>query len=458
MCRLPSGVPSFPMASSVSTQPTAMNRPSAPAAPKKSNAKWYILLGIVLLGALGAGAYFKSKNTDKATVVTTDKAVTKTITQMVNATGKIQPEVEVKISPEVAGEIVELTVREGAAVKKGQLLVRIKPDTYKYQVEQQEANLVAAKASSVQANAQLLKAKDDFKRAEDLFGKKLISDSDHLAAKTQVEVAEANYENSLAQILRTDGLLSQSRDQLSKTTIAAPMDGTVSSLSSEVGERVVGTATMAGTDVMTIADLDEMEARVDIGEVDVVLIKVGQIARLEMDSFRDKKFAGEVTEIANTARSSGAGTQQEATKFEVRIRVKERELFRPGMSVTAEVETRYRTNVLCVPIQSVTTRLPKGAAPPATKDAKDTKDHGAKKKDEPAKPIEVIFQRTGDTVKQVPVKRGISDDSYVEILEGVTEGMEVVSGGYKAINRELEDGKLVKADNEKKQPGEAEKK
>ena len=193
-------------------------------------------------------------------------------------------------------------------------------------------------------------------------------------------------------------------------------------------------------------------------QVDVVLIKVGQLARLELDSFRDRKFAGEVTEIANTAKASGAGTQQEATKFEVKVRVKERELFRPGMSVTAEVETRYRTNVLCVPIQSVTTRLPSSAdldrkGKAAKPDARDNSGNG-KKKDEPPKPVEVIFQRAGDAVKQVPVKRGISDDSFVEIFEGVSEGMEVVSGGFKAINRELEDGKPVKVDNEKKPPGE----
>ena len=260
--------------------------------------------------------------------------------------------------------------------------------------------------------------------------------------------------------------LDRSLDDLAKTTIVSPLDGTISKLNSQKGERVVGTATMAGTDVMTIADLDTMEARVDIGEVDVVLIKVGQIARLELDSFRDRKFAGEVTEIANTAKASGLGTQQEATKFEVKVRVKDKEIFRPGMSVTAEVETRYRTNVLCVPIQSVTTRLPKGADQvgkdkAAKSDAKEAYGNGdkggpaGKKKDEPPKPVEVIFQRDGETVKQVPVKRGISDDSFVEIIEGVTEGAEVISGGFKAINRELEDGKKVKVDNEKKQAGDA---
>jgi len=221
----------------LSSQLTAMN--PAPAAPKgafvapvphkKSNTKWFVIGGIVLLALIGGGVAYKKKNSEKGFTVTIDKAVTKTITQLVNATGKIQPEVEVKIAPEVSGEIVELPLREGAQVKKGDLLVRIKADTYKYQLEQQEANLVAVKASAVQANAQWLKAQDDFKRAEDLFQKKLISDSDHLAAKTTLDVAQANLDNAHAQIRRTDGLLSQSRDQLSKTTILSPTDATISS-------------------------------------------------------------------------------------------------------------------------------------------------------------------------------------------------------------------------------------
>jgi HlyD family secretion protein len=209
-----------------------------------------------------------------------------------------------------------------------------------------------------------------------------------------------------------------------------------------------------------VADLDEMEARVDIGEVDVVLISLGQVARLEMDAFGIRKFTGRVTEIANSSKTAGPSTGgssssssagQEATKFEVKIRVEEKDLFRPGMSVTAEIETRYRTNVLAIPIQSVTTRVPKkpeekakGGAlvakanatspPPATGGELEKKD----------KPIEVVFTIDGDQVKMVPVKRGISDDTFVEITEGLNEGDEVVSGGYKAINRELEDGKKVK--------------
>jgi HlyD family secretion protein len=250
----------------------------------------------------------------------------------------------------------------------------------------------------------------------------------------------------------------------------------VSRLNSQLGERVVGTAMMAGTEIMIVADLNDMEARVDIGEIDVVLIALGQNARLEVDAFKDRKFIGIVTEIANSSKgaSSGSGGQsQEATKFEVRIRIQEKEQFRPGMSVTAEIETRSKTNVISVPIASVTTRLPKvekdekggkkgkeagtndtgkvtaqstnavGKTNLSQTGVTSTNTVGGKKGAEGPKPMEVVFLKEGDRAKMVPVKRGISDDSYVEITEGLSEGQEVVSGGYKAISRELEDGKKV---------------
>jgi HlyD family secretion protein len=253
--------------------------------------------------------------------------------------------------------------------------------------------------------------------------------------------------------------LQKVEDDLSKTTIYSPLDGTVTKLNSQLGERVVGTAMMAGTEIMTVSDLNAMETRVDIGEIDVVLIQVGQKARLDVDAFKDRKFTGTVTDIANSAKNnssnSTSSTSQEATKFEVKIRIDEKEQFRPGMSVTAEIETRYRTNVITVPIQSVTTRFPKEAKTNAVELAKkETAAAGftpggskaaseKKKQAEGPKAAEVVFLVDGDRVKMVPVKRGISDDNYVEITDGLKEEQTVVSGGYKAINRELEDGKQI---------------
>ena len=431
----------------------------SPSKPKRrSGLRW--LLVVLLLVAVGGGAWWWF-NKNKAVVITvqTEKVARRNVTEVVVATGKIQPVTLVKISPEVSGEITDLPVKEGQRVRKGDLLLKIKPDFYIANTNSADASFKSSQAGLTLALANQEKARLEFERNKRLFDSRLLSESQFQEVKTGYEVTRAQVQAAQHQTEVAKAALDRSLDDLAKTVIVSPLAGTISKLNSQKGERVVGTATMAGTEVMTIADLEEMEARVDIGEVDVVLVQIGQIARLEVDSFRDRKFTGEVTEIANTAKASGAGTQQEATKFEVKLRVKEKEVFRPGMSVTAEVETRYRTNVLCVPIQSVTTRLPAGAAEKDAKakaekgDARETTSVAAKKRDEPAKPIEVIFQREADAVKQVPVKRGISDDNFVEIIAGVREGIEVVSGGFKAINRELEDGKKIKVDNEKNSPG-----
>jgi HlyD family secretion protein len=449
--------------------PAATQAAPAPIARKKSNnTKWFVIGGIVLVAALAVGAYLKNKNSDKGFAVTTDKAVMRTITQLVNATGKIQPEVEVRIAPEVSGEIIELPLREGAVVKKGDLLVRIKADAYKYQVEQQEANLVAAKASAVQAEASLLKAKDDYKRAEDLFAKKLISDSDYLGAKTTFDIAQANVDNAQAQIRRTEGLLSQSRDQLSKTTIVAPQDGTISSLSSEMGERVVGTGTMAGTEIMRVANLDDMEVRVNVNENDVVNVKVGDKARVTIDAYPGRKFAGVVKEIASAAKTQGLNTQEEVTNFQVKIRISDKDVrLRPGMSASVDIETRTVENVVAVPIQSVTVRSREGSksidelAQDREKKAKETQGEGAaaavneKQQKEREKADRealqrVTFVKVGDKVKMVPVETGIADTSHIEIKSGLKVGDEVVSGPFSVITRQLKNDSKVRIEKPKK--------
>lgn len=455
--------------------PAAPKAAPAPVARKGSNTKWFVLGGIVLVVVAGVGAWMKNKNADKGFAVTTDKAVIKTITQLVNATGKIQPEVEVKIAPEVSGEIIEMPLREGAAVKKGDLLVRIKADAYKYQVDQQEANLVAAKASAVQAEAQLNKAKDDLKRSDDLFQKKLISDSDWLTAKTALDVAQANYDNALAQIRRTDGLLSQSRDQLSKTTILAPTDGTISLLSSEVGERVVGTGTMAGTEIMRLANLDDMEVRVNVNENDVVNVKVGDKARVMIDAYPNRKFNGVVKEIASAARTQGLNTQEEVTNFQVKIRISDKNVaIRPGMSASVDIETKTVTNVVAVPIQSVTVRSREGnktidqLAADREKKAKETQGEGAaqavnekqqreRERSDREALQRVAFVKEGDKVKMVPVETGIADTSHVEVKSGLKVGDEVVSGPFSVITRQLKNDSKVRIDKPKK-PDEKEKK
>jgi HlyD family secretion protein len=293
-------------------------------------------------------------------------------------------------------------------------------------------------------------------------------------------VAKAQVESAVHQVESAKATVASAQDSLDKTTIVAPMTGTISKLNSRLGERVLGTVQNVGTEIMTIADLNEMEARVDLGENDVVLIQPGQSAQLEVDAFKDRKFNGTVTEVANSSNDSSSMTgvstsnnNQEATKFQVKIRIQEKEQFKPGMSVTAEISTRYRTNVLTVPIASVTTRLPKDKDKDKKKDTKaaledppttnSTASNGNsqsatnncgtnmtaeaksdKKNKGAAKPLEVVFLMDGERAKMVPVKIGISDDNYWEITDGLKGGEEVISGGYRAISRDLEDGKKIK--------------
>lgn len=407
-----------------------------------------IVLGLV---ALGLPAILKKR--ESVITVQTEKVSRRDLTEIVIANGKIQPVLQVKISPEVSGEIIELPVKEGMSVAKGDLILKIKPDFYLAARNQAEAGYKSALAGKAIADASLEKAKAEFKRNEELFKNKLISESVFTEMETAFDIATAQVTSAAHQIEMSRAQLDRATEDLAKTTIVSPLTGTVTKLVSQVGERVVGTATMAGTEVMTLADLNEMEARVDIGEMDVVVIQPGQRAKLEVDAFKDRKFSGTVTEIANSSKNAnpfgGGGNQnQEATKFEVKIRITEKENFRPGMSVNADIETRYRTNVLTVPYAAITMRSPKnpsGKSAPTNSVASTNGVAGKKNnKEAAARPDEVVFLVEGDHVRQTAVKKGIAASEYWEIIEGLSEGQEVVSGGYRALSRDLEDGKKIR--------------
>jgi HlyD family secretion protein len=430
----------------------------------KSKKRGRTVIAVCILLAIGAvGAFLGFKRRDTAIAVQLDKVIRRDITEIVVANGRIQPVLQVVINPEVSGEITDLPVKEGQDVKKGDILVRIKPDNYIAQRNSAEANYKSSLAGQNLAKANLEKAQLEFARFDQLFKTQLVSESQFLEAKTTLNVAQANFENSGHQCEQAKATLARAEDDLAKTTIKAPIAGTVTKLRSQQGERVVGTAMMAGTEIMTIADLNRMEARVDIGEIDVVLIALGQKTRLEVEAFRDRKFSGVVTEIANAAKgpASNSGSQsmssssqnQEATKFEVKILVNEKEPFRPGMSVTAEIETRSRSNVLAVPIMAVTTRMPKGAEKKEEEKKEEPETSlplQKEKKDTAPKANEVVFLVNGETAKLATVKTGISDDSHIEVLEGLTEGQQIVAGGYAAVSRQLEDGKKIKKEEPKK--------
>ena len=436
--------------------------------PKRSRKKLFIILGIVVVLAGAAIAMAARKKGEKPVLVTTDKAFLTNVTEVVTATGKIQPEVEVKIAPEVSGEIVEIPVKEGEVVQKGQLLLRIKPDTYRAQVESQQAALNGARSASVRNRAELEKAENEYRRIQQLAAGGLTSASDLNAAKTAYDGARAALEGARFQIQQAEGSLRQINEALSKTIIYAPATGTVSSLTSRVGERVVGTSQFAGTEVMRIADLDNMEARVNVNENDVVDVKVGDPAKISVDAYPDREIRGVVREIASTALTRNAGTQEEVTNFEVKISIPDRSVkLRPGMSATVDIETATVKNVIAVPIQSVTVRSSDTDLSPeelerqrVERAAREKEDNRAdvqnetlekqKERAQRSKLRRVVFVKNGETVKMQGVETGIADDTFIEIKSGLKAGDEVVSGSYTAISRKLKDGMKVELEKEGK--------
>ncbi len=443
----------------------------------------FSVIGVVLV-VLTLVAVFRKK--EPVISVQTEKVIRTNIIETVVANGKIYPVVQVHISPEVSGEIIELPVKEGQRVKKGDLLVKINPDIYIAAVNLAKANYESSVAAKASAEANLEKAQADYDRNQELFKQKLLSESDFIGFKSARDVAKAQLDSATDQVNVAKANVDNAEEQLARTTIVSPLDGTVSKLNSQLGERVLGTVQNAGTDIMVVSDLNAMEARVDVGEMDVVLIRPGQNVSLEVDSFKDQKFNGTVTDVGssseglNSLSAASSSSTQDATKFEIRIRINDKESFRPGMSVTGNIETRSRTNALAVPFASVTARPPKSkpkaaghssktnlvaSADPATNkavaaaDPTNTVPTGAggtnavsgtntaatdKKSKETQKLLDVVFVVEGDHVKMVPVKTGISDETHWEIIDGLKEGDEIISGGFRAISHDLDDGKKIR--------------
>ncbi len=393
--------------------------------------------------------------------VTTEKAARRSIVETVSATGKVQPETEVKISPEVAGEIIELPVADGQEVKKGDLLMKIRPDSYKAVLEQQQAAISTAESLSGQQKASMAKAEQDLKQAKDLYNKKLISQTEMVTAQTTYDAAQAMFSSGLHSIEGAKASSSQARDQLSKTTIYSPLDGVVTVLNSKNGERVVATNQFAGTEVMRVADLNHMQAVVDVNENDVVHVKLNDPATVSIDAYGKRDFPGVVEQIANTGTTTGTGTQEEVTNFQVKIRLTKPDLrLRPGLSCTADIQTQIVKDVVSVPIQSVTIRSGDSTLSPeeiekqkSVTAAKDQADNNAEvqndrlvkaaEKEEREKVKKVVFLKNGGTAKMVEVTTGIADDANIEIKSGLKAGDEVISGSYSAISRKLKDGAKV---------------
>jgi HlyD family secretion protein len=422
--------------------------------------KLILLIGAAVLIVITLVSMVAARKREKPIPITTDKAFRKAITQLVTATGKIQPEVEVKIAPEVSGEIVEIPVKEGQLVRRGALLLKIKPDSYQAQVEAQVAALNSARSATVRNRAEVEKADLDYKRSASLFNKGLLSESDRKSAETNYNMAKAALEASQFDAQRAEGALRQMRDSLSKTIIYSPIDGTISSLPSRVGERVVGTVQFAGTEVMRIADLGAMEARVNVNENDIVNVKIGDTARINVDAYPDRQLNGIVREIASTAQTRNAGSQEEVTNFEVKISIPNPPVpLRPGMSATADVETATVQNAVVVPIQSVTVRSTESKLSPEEREKNAAKQQAGdsdnradvtsqtqqkqKERELREKLQRVVFVKAGEKVRMQRVETGLADNTHIEIKSGIKPGDEVVSGSYTAISRKLKDGAKV---------------
>jgi HlyD family secretion protein len=416
---------------------------------KKSKKKLIIfgalgaLLLIVVLLVIFAG------NKEEIISVQTEKVEKRTITQIVSATGKINPVFEVRITAEATGEIVSLPVREGDLVRKGQLLARIKPDIYEAQKVSAEARLAQSKANLNSTKALLDKVEAEFKRVQGLAQKQLASEAEFESAKAAFYQTQGTYESQKSLVAQADASLKEAIENLNKTYIYSPMNGTVSRLSVELAERVIGSV-FQGTEILTVADLSKMEATVDVDENDVVLVEVGDTAKINIDAFGDKVFKGVVTQIGNSAKTTGLGSQDQVVNFEVRVQlVNPGDQIRPGMSCDADIQTETKKNVLTVPIQSVTARLPE--AKEKKSESTEEEDQAPKPKNgKTNKPKEVVFVISENKSKMVEVKTGISDDTYIEIISGLSGNEDVVNGPYRAISKELEDGKTVTVTNKRK--------
>lgn len=412
-----------------------------------------VLVGLSKAGVIG--------NKDEGTEVEISKVIASTIVETVSATGKIQPEIEVKLSSMVSGEIIALNVKEGQVVKKGDLLVKINPDLYTSGLDRSVANLSGTKAGLTQSEASYNEAKANYDRNKTLYEKGVISKSDWDKAISTYEVAKATKQNAYYNVKSASASVTEARDNLGRTLIYAPADGTISVLNVELGERVLGTQQMAGTELLRVANLNNMEVEVDVNENDIVKVKIGDEANVEVDAYLKKKFKGIVTSISNSA--STALTSDQVTNFKVKVRILKESYqdllegqpstyspFRPGMTATVDIRTKTKNNVLAVPISSVVVKSDTAAV----KDFK-VEDPNEDKKAAPKsdKKFECVFVKVGNKAKIKIIKTGIQDDTNIEVMSGLKAGDVVITGPYTTVSKDLNSGdkvKLKKADTSKK--------
>jgi HlyD family secretion protein len=427
-----------------------------------SKKKLYWLVGILVVVIVVLVILKKSGtigNSDQGVEVETAAADEITIVETVSATGKIQPEIEVKISSEVSGEIIALPIKEGQVVKKGELLVKINPDLYTSGYNRTVSNLSGTKAGLSQADASFKEAKAAYDRNKTLFDKGIISKSDWDKAVASFEGAKANKESAYYNVQSANATVREAKDNLGRTTIYAPADGTISSLGVELGERVLGTQQMTGTELLRVANLDNMEVEVDVNENDIVKISIGDDTKIQVDAYLKKEFKGIVTSISNSA--STATSADQVTNFKVKVRILKESYqdlldgkpssyspFRPGMTATVDIITTRKEKVIGVPISAVVVKSDTAAVKKF--EIKDESE-GEKIKAKNDKKLECVFIKDGNKAKIRVIKTGIQDDTNIEVVSGLKKGDVVITGPYTTVTKDLNSGDKVtlKKDSEK---------
>ena len=391
---------------------------------RRKNTKWMKISGLVI-GGLALFIFIASQigwiSSEEPISVKTKLVEKRDIIETVSASGKIQPETEVKISPDVSGEIVSLYVMEGDKVDKGDLLLKIKPDTYQSMLERSQASLNTSKSALEKAIAQLSESESNFSRNKILFENGTISRSEFEKIEASYKVAVLSVEDGEYMVSSAEASLREAQENLNKTNIYAPISGTISRLNIELGERVVGTAQMAGTELLRLANLNLMEVAVEVNENDINSVSLNDTALIEVDAYLGNTYKGIVSEIANSANVMGVSADQ-VTNFEVKVRILDEVSFRPGMTATVDIQTERTYAVLSLPIQAVTTR----------KDTANTEDK-----------VECVFAFEENTANFIKVETGIQNDEFIQIISGLEEGQDIITGPYSAVSRLLEDDAFV---------------
>lgn len=409
-----------------------------------------VVLIIVLVGLKKSGSI---GNNDKGKEVETTTAKLITLTETVSATGKVQPEVEVKISSEVSGEIIALPIKEGQAIKKGDLLVRINPDLYESGVSRSSAAMSTARAGLSQSEAQLKEAKANYNRNKTLFDKGVISKSEWDKIVSAYEVAQAAKQSAFYQVESAGASVTEAKDNLNRTAIYSPVDGTISKLDTELGERVVGTQQMTGTEILRVANLNNMEVEVDVNENDIVKIEIGDEANIEVDAYLKRVFKGVVTSISNSASSDI--TADQVTNFKVKVRILKESYeemtkgkpanyspFRPGMTATVDIITEKKVDILSVPISAVVIKSDTVSAKrDVVKELEDKEQEKSTGKS--GKKFECVFVKSGDKAVLRVIKTGVQDDTNIEVLSGLKKGDEIITGPYATVTKDLNPGDKV---------------